>query len=132
MSYLDDLKAIRERCEKATEGPWRNQSFHHHHEVHRMFVISEPGRNTVRPVLQQIECGLCEYGEPEPGAIMNYDLDFIAAARTDMPRLLDFVERLIRHVEATPKIVNGQPSGVYSSGVVFPETIQRLWDESSE
>jgi len=87
------LAEIRERCDKATQGPWELEikgadaaplvivwaRYPHREGLHRHFIT------------------YTEYGEkPDPDVLQrnsdNYA--FIAAARTDMPDLLAEVERL--------------------------------------
>ena len=93
------LAEIRERCDKATQGPWELEikgadaaplvivwaRYPHREGLHRHFIT------------------YTEYGEkPDPDVLQrnsdNYA--FIAAARADMPDLLDEVERLRRLEEA--------------------------------
>lgn len=72
-----DLKAIRERCEKATPGPWMAQDYTGeptgyagiNAPTSELFVIT-PGNFTVED-----------------------DMSFIAHARTDLPALVSWCER---------------------------------------
>lgn len=74
---LDDeeLLAIRERCEKATGGPWK------------AFIEGRDhlcGSNFIRTAGEDIE----------PVGATHDDIDFIAHARQDIPLLLAEIERL--------------------------------------
>lgn len=74
----EDLKAIRERAEKATSGPWRTEWGH------------DEFRSRKKVVGTRIICGMqFELHMPIPN-----DAEFIAHARTDVPALLDEIERL--------------------------------------
>lgn len=75
----DELMQIRERADKATEGPWEAIKF-----------------NYIRPVNGFMADDLV--GE----ATENEDADFIANAREDIPKLLAEIDRLKKRVgEAT-------------------------------
>ena len=85
-----DLAAIRQRVEKATEGPW-NTGFDY--EKNDPIVLA-PGyiEHTIDYTLTE---GGLEHGKA--------DAEFIAHAREDIPALLDEIDRLnaaIRAVEA--------------------------------
>lgn len=77
----DELQACRERVEKATPGPWRVGSV----ETYHVFV---PCSTCIGP-----ERVLLRFNEHFPH---GDDAAFIAAARTDVPRLFATVE----HAEA--------------------------------
>lgn len=99
MSIQTELQKIRERAEKATPGPW----------LYRSDTSSE----------QAIECEECGTEFPEQGyslrstdqyEVLHGELygmeslckpngEFIAHARTDIPRLLACVERLVEELE---------------------------------
>lgn len=69
------LKAIRDRCEAATAGPWKSYIEGRDHES---------GSSFIRTSGEDIELS---------GAT-DADQDFIAHARQDVPQLVDEVERL--------------------------------------
>lgn len=71
-----ELAAIRERCEAATEGPWEKITERWLGVWQDIRVVAFDGKYTI--------CG--------DTAIA--DAEFIAAARTDVPALLDEVERM--------------------------------------
>jgi hypothetical protein len=79
----EELQAIRERCEKATPGPWRT-------------VGKKPGYE-----VEMIVAGdYADEGEPDlvvevwASADNKADAEFIAHAREDVPKLLDEVKEL--------------------------------------
>ena len=74
----EELKAIRERCEKATLGPWRwaDDKLHAPQEV-------------------LMEALLCNW-EDAYVDVGKADAAFIATARSDIPALLDTVDELRR------------------------------------
>jgi hypothetical protein len=85
MSIELELRKIKERAEKATEGPWvydvgnlevesHADKFYRHVVVH---VKNDLG--------DRIKEGRCHY---------DVDAEFIAHARTDIPKLLRVIERL--------------------------------------
>lgn len=75
-----NLKAIRERCEKATDGPWlaEDDSQKVNKDLSLAFTAVKltTGKNLLRLI-----------GSP------NLNAEFIAHARTDIPALLDWIER---------------------------------------
>lgn len=76
-----DVKAIRERAEKATPGPW---TIHSWGEITSFDV-------TQRYVAQAIAIN-AGY------EVAKANADFIAHARTDVPALIDEIERLRREL----------------------------------
>lgn len=83
-----DIKRLRELCDKATPGPWHNNGpFEKAFEDHGWRAIA--GSKFVHVARK--------YQQPYPQCAV--DADFIAAARTALPELLDEVERL-RAIEA--------------------------------
>lgn len=88
-----DEAAIRERVEKATEGPWTEGTFREHvpaiaHERNGLLVGHPKGA----PICEMIQ----RPGLPEAE---EADCDFIAHARTDVPALLDSNAALRGEVE---------------------------------
>lgn len=77
----DELKAIRERCEKATNGPWS-------------WVADGPSARTVID-------GHCEVIARR---VYNEDAEFIAAAYTDIPLLLDELQKETESADRTEKM----------------------------
>lgn len=90
-----DLDAIRERADAATPGPW--WPWHRGQYVGWEIAVGEPdedGRPTARlPDDMRTDIGRAE------------DARFIAAARTDVPALVDEVERLRAVADAASAIV---------------------------
>lgn len=93
-----DLKAIRERAEKATKGPWyatdaTDRSYTGLCEAdHRDEEPSAPFTVTREPTKAgwDTDGGYGQYG------ICEHDAAFIAAAREDVPALLGLVDELTR------------------------------------
>jgi hypothetical protein len=82
----DEIKAARERCESATEGPWRVARYDGCHVLVPDGTVRDSG-------------GKLDYG----GGVMCHDIreadaEFIAHARTDLPRALDEIGRLSARV----------------------------------
>lgn len=76
-----DIKKLRELCEKATPGPWEWQ------------YSEKWGTSVFNDTLGVITAYTNERGNPDI-TIAEEDLEFIAAARTALPELLDEVEML--------------------------------------
>ena len=72
---INEINDIRERCEKATPGPWKSYIEGRDHTS---------GSSFIRTAGEDIEL---------TGATTN-DQDFIAAARQDVPALIEEVYRL--------------------------------------
>lgn len=96
-----DLKAIRERSEKATRGPWYATDAtdtgdalceEDHRGADGLRQASGPFTVSRDPHMAgwDTDCGFPRYG------ICEHDAAFIAAAREDVPALLDLVDRLTR------------------------------------
>lgn len=80
----EELASIRQRCEKATSGPWVSFIEGCGHSGGSNFIMT--GNSNKR-------------GEDiELTGVTNSDQDFIAHARQDIPRLLAEIERLRRHL----------------------------------
>lgn len=79
MTVTERLKGIRERAEAATAGPWE--------------LIG--GGEYVT--------GVSILVAPDDGGVTGNDAEFIAHARTDLPRLLDAVEAVMREVGYAPE-----------------------------
>lgn len=77
---LDELEAIRLRCEQARQGPWTSFVEGRDHTSGSSFVMIGEGKNRG----EDIELS---------GATVE-DQDFIAHARQDVPRLLSEIYRL--------------------------------------
>lgn len=80
-----DLDAIRARADAATRAPWTADDTD-------LKVNTEDGRALV--VLATVLLGDDDTRENHPQAMA--DAEFLAAARTDVPQLLDHIERLHR------------------------------------
>lgn len=72
---INEINSIKERCEKATPGPWKSYIEGRDHTS---------GSSFIRTAGEDIEL---------TGATTN-DQDFIAAARQDVPALIEEVYRL--------------------------------------
>lgn len=72
---INEINDIKERCEKATPGPWKSYIEGRDHTS---------GSSFIRTAGEDIEL---------TGAT-TYDQDFIAAARQDVPALIEEVYRL--------------------------------------
>ncbi len=106
----DELAAMRKRCEAATDGPWAWLSYgekcyayavvtatqderHHYEQVGGLLVSdgsSEFGMTDERGREVMVDENICESERQEGRA----NCQFIAHARTDLPRLIAEVERL--------------------------------------
>lgn len=89
----DQLKAIRERCEAATAGPWNE------------LQLPDTSGATVNAIINQFAdvVGVTSCNDPNVIAdwwFNDYDIEFITHARQDMPDLLDEVERLRKTIES--------------------------------
>lgn len=81
-----DLEAIRKRCEAATEGPWKWRAYAFG------FRVWDANDNPV--------CDSFIFDDIGSGIIKDKGIaPFIAHARTDIPALLDEVERLRAEVD---------------------------------
>lgn len=92
----DDLRAMRARCDAATEGPWLYRP--HEFDDWGMVRISHPSEPWV--VATARAGGPADLGEHRAAKTDPYrhNGEFIAHARADMPRLLDAVEALTGEV----------------------------------
>ena len=95
------LEQIKKRCEVATDGPWHNDSGNGQ-------VESESKRSWRLPICDRISLtereNHClqfnlELNPPHHPVYNENDMNFIAAARTDLPDLLAYVEKLEAEVE---------------------------------
>ena len=77
----ETLARIRKQADAATPGPW--EAKHHHHTATERHVVSEIPR-----------VAECE-GDGGGGLYRGEDAEFIAAARTTVPALLDALEAVL-------------------------------------
>lgn len=86
-----NLKAIKERCEKATPGPWRMDPLHHHSK--NQPIESENAQAQIliegNKLISSIHITAWKQGQRDA----RPDARFIAASRTDLPQLVDWVEK---------------------------------------
>jgi len=75
-----ELKQIRARCEKATPGPWISYIEGRDHTSGSSFIMTGFGESRGEDI--------------ELSGATAAELDFIAQARQDIPRLLKEIERL--------------------------------------
>jgi hypothetical protein len=87
----EELAEIRQRCDAATPGPWRSMAEGRDHTSGDSFIMVGRGNNRGDDIYVTVG------RRPAPVA----DLDFIAAARLDVPRLLDEIMRLRLGKEGT-------------------------------
>jgi hypothetical protein len=93
-----ELQTIRDRADRCLAGPWR----------HRSNGMLETAQRT----LLGVTCfanGSCIEGD---NTIREAHAEFLAAARDDIPRLIDEVERLQREVERLKKVSVIEPRRV--------------------
>ena len=91
----DELRAIRERCEAATPGPWTYDEECGYIEVPPCGTIEfKPSWTRSVHFLARVHNN---FVEGEDG--LGFDGAFIASARTDVLALLDEVERLTRELQ---------------------------------
>ena len=80
MKLNDYLTQVKERCEKATEGPWKS-------EIHPV------GFDLVNMALRTHD-GIWLAGREHADQGDDENFDFIAHSRTDIPTLLRVIEKL--------------------------------------
>lgn len=114
--------AARERCERATAGPWRWRGFDGHPQLEGEVYAAE-----MNPVLVARGCGNNRKTDPGVEGCMPeklrddlracpphpswQDRDLIAHARTDLPDLLAEVDRLRAALERSTRALGGLLSG---------------------
>jgi hypothetical protein len=80
----EEIRIIKERCERATPGPWKSYIEGRDHESGSDFIMTGEEKSPSRGP------------DIELTGATDDDQDFIAHARQDVPRLLAEVERLRR------------------------------------
>jgi hypothetical protein len=75
-----ELNEIKERCEKATQGPWKSMVEGRNHSSGSSFIMTGTENNRGEDI--------------ELSGATAADQDFIAQARQDVPKLLEEIERL--------------------------------------
>lgn len=106
---LDEMQA---RCDAATEGPW-TATFD---DADRWTCITGQGRDLGGGLWMVCpEVATCE-GEPDG------DAEFIAAARTDMPRLIDALKAVLEehHPEGADRACECCPQRCYCGHWEYP------------
>lgn len=111
MNPRETLTRIRAQADAATDGPW--EARHHH------FADGEWMESSVVPS----EHG--DFYEDDGSCIqvnsMEADAEFIAAARTDVPRLVDALEKVLElHIEGRPFIGHGFKQRRCECGATWP------------
>jgi hypothetical protein len=94
-----NLEAIRERCEKATPGQWK---------VDVGACLTDPGEEPHDWYFPRgpFQKNRKDWQEARDYAVI--DSTFIAHARTDIPNLLSYIEKLEKVLEAAERItING-------------------------
>jgi hypothetical protein len=84
----DELKAIEERCEKATPGPWVHRM--NHHARNQQVQSSEVGLEGDDPESRPLFTGWA--WKPGGHRDARPNAEFIAHARTDIPALLAHIQ----------------------------------------
>src|SRR3990170_3096476 len=115
---LEELDAIQERVDAATEGPWVSRSWDD-----EMFMGVWGVRSRDRVLLAVCNC----HASPAP---TDADTEFIAHSRTDIPALLAEVRRLREALAAAPPLV-----GVWNIGghrTISEEALSAFVDSYSE
>ena len=109
----DELKAIEDRCEKATPGPW--STLHHHYAENGLGSVQIVSADDPEEAEEhQVTDGKDELAFiPGPAAA---NAAFITAARTDVPALLAEVRRLRAGILAAIARVNENGEGGDSAG----------------
>lgn len=93
----ETLARIRKRADAATPGPWETDGTG---EVSQHWSRPEPWETVVGT---GVSCMSYCYGGSAKGAERVEDAKFIAAARTDVPRLVDALEKVLNlHFKAQP------------------------------
>lgn len=88
MNRLDEIEA---RANAATPGPWEVKPYDGWHKESDNEINSFVGPDATT-IIEQLGCDCCDVGlEVTPA-----DAEFIAAARTDVPALLDALEKVLR------------------------------------
>jgi hypothetical protein len=98
MKIAEWIAEAKARAEAATPGPWTRDKPPRDEDgwVTGMLVAGTPGKNGI-------------YANPPGGSFPSADANFIAAARTDTPRLIALLEEAIALGDA---MVEGEPNAV--------------------
>lgn len=99
-----DLDAIRARCDAATDGPWTAE----YSEAQGNCVLPHDAESTREAV------AVTRLFHQQA------DADFIAHARTDVPELIDEIERLQEAAERIPKLLFNEEQHaleIYNEGI---------------
>lgn len=93
MSAREELAAIRERVEAATDGPWENDGGG---EIGQHYTCLPPYRTIVGT---EVSCSSYCYGGSTKGVERDADAEFIAHARTDVPRLVEALDAVVKALD---------------------------------
>ena len=105
LSTTDELAAMRARADEATEGPWTASG---------EWAGSWGVTYTWRPGTELAECSrVLDVSDMGDACGDQGDAEFVAHARTDMPRLLDAVEAVVAILNEYPP-PNADAVGEYS------------------
>ena len=88
----EQLDVIRERCEMATPGPWIVTGKEHYMKIETR-AETDPFRKHGRLIVR-------EFGIASPCTIGQSNADFVAHSRTDIPALLNEIDRLRKLISA--------------------------------
>lgn len=116
MIPLSRLREMRERAEKATKGPWKAN-----------------GKETIEAGCRCLSCWIHLDGEwavsNELDELAEADAEFIASSRTDLPALLDEVERLRAMAAKCHYAIERQ--GTLLRDTIFPPDVLQSFREIS-
>ena len=128
MSTLDDIK---KRAENATEGPWRIET-DSELDYEQGIPFSEWPSVLIGPENADPSDWAKKHGETrriqEVAELNMDDAEFIAHARTDVPKLVAALEAVQQYAEgAQPFVLFG---GAKASGIVQAETVLKIIEEA--
>lgn len=99
-----ELEAIARRAEAAFKGPWTYDDWQvdcgaedHCGETHEAMTIEAPDAYPDGQVVAQVVQTVCDV--PGLDSLARRNGDFIAHARTDVPRLVERIRELERYVQ---------------------------------
>ena len=122
MTWLDE---IRERVNKATPGPWAWEEYNGQENGYHIGVAVHADGNQASGQVESEKTVFDEDDEPVfvedilwqypigyvEGGVVNYeDAEFIANAREDIPKLLDYIDGLHRGIEIRDNLMHWENS----------------------
>lgn len=91
-----DLEEIKARAENATDGPWECGTDEGDHGNHPCVDFFPGGHKNSRATL------------PLDAGMLDEDAEFIAHSRTDIPRLVETIETLVRILQSEQELKEGK------------------------